>query len=164
MRGLIRKYGPRIFFCNLEGTFKLECTPFKDAVAHAKHPRREKALSRVKASRARLKNEAESRKKEVTPGTFRTKKVKTLPDDAIASSLEAAPASALKIGYGQVARTALQKVQQELATKEVEQWVRSELENTEMREKIDTLEKTVKEEDNQEPKKPGLKKPGRPSV
>ena len=56
-----------------------------------------------------------------------------------------------------MARTALQKVQQELATKEVEQWVRSELENTELCEKIDTLEKTVKEEDKQEPKKRGLK-------
>ena len=31
--------------------------------------------------------------------------------------------------------------------------MRSELENTELREKLDTLEKTVKEEDNQEPKK-----------
>ena len=47
-------------------------------------------------------------------------------------------------------------MQQELATKEVEQWVRSELENTDLREKLDLLEKTVREEDNQEPKKKGL--------
>ena len=84
MRGLIRKNGPSIFFCNLEGPFKLECTQFWDSIADAKHPRREEAHSRVKASRARLKNEAESRKKEVTPGTFTTKKVKPLPEDAIA--------------------------------------------------------------------------------
>ena len=31
--------------------------------------------------------------------------------------------------------------------------MRSELENTELREKLDNLEKTVNEEDNQEPKK-----------
>ena len=115
------------------------------------------AISGVKASRARLMNEAESRKKEVTTGTFTTKKVKTLPDEAIASSLEAESAGALKVDYGLAARTALQNVQQELATKEVEQWVRSELENTKRREKLNILGKTVKEEDNQKPKKQGLK-------
>ena len=64
-------------------------------------------------------NEAESRKKEVTTGTFTTKKGKTLPDEAIASSLEAESAGALKVDYGLAARTALQYVQQELAIKEV---------------------------------------------
>ena len=37
--------------------------------------------------------------------------------------------------------------------KEVKQWVRSELKNTELREKLDILEKAAKEEDKQEPKK-----------
>ena len=108
----------------------------------AKHARHEEALSAVKASRARLMNEAESRKKEVTPGTFTTKKVKTFPDEAIASSLEAESAVPLKVDYGSAARTALQNVQQELAMREVEQWVRSELESSELREKIDSLGKT----------------------
>ena len=54
------------------------------------------------------------------------------------------------------AQTALQNVQQELATKEIEQWERSELENTELREKLDTLLRTTKEEDNQEPSNQGL--------
>ena len=52
-------------------------------------------------------NEAESRKEEVTRSTFSTEKFKTLPDDAIASILEADSASALKIDYGLAARTAL---------------------------------------------------------
>ena len=38
VRGLIMKYGPRCFFCNLEGHFKSDCTQFWDAVADAKHP------------------------------------------------------------------------------------------------------------------------------
>ena len=59
--------------------------------------------------------------------------------------------------YGLAARTALQNVQQELATKDVEQWVRSELENTDLREKLDILGRLTKEEDNQEPRKQGLK-------
>ena len=57
--------------------------------------------------------------------------------------------------YGLVAQTALQKVNQELATKKFEQWVKSELENTELCEKLDTSEKTVKAENNQEPKSRG---------
>ena len=49
------------------------------------------------------------------------------------------------------------KPREELATKEVEQWVRSELESTYLREKIDLLGKTTKEENKQEPRKQGLK-------
>ena len=151
-------YGPRCFYCNLEGHFKSDCTHFWDAVAaDAKHPRHEEALSGVKASRARLMNEAESRKMAVTQGTFMTKKVKTLADDTIAPYLETEPASALKVDYGLAARTALQSVQQELATKEVEQWVWSELENTGLREKLDIPGKTAKGKYNQEPKKQCLK-------
>ena len=58
-------------------------------------------------------------------------------DEVVASSLEAELAGPLKVDYGLAARTALQNVQQELATKEFEQWVRSELESTDFREKFD---------------------------
>ena len=102
-------------------------------------------------------NEAAVRKKKLLHGTFTNKKVKTLPDDAIASSLEAVPAIVLKVDYGLAARTALQKAQQEVARKKVEQWVSSELENTELRVKQDALEKTVKAEITQEPKNRGMK-------
>ena len=37
--GLIMKYGPKYFFCNLKGHIKSDCTQFWDAVADAKHPR-----------------------------------------------------------------------------------------------------------------------------
>ena len=87
-RGLIMKHGPRCSFCSLEGQFKSDCTQFW-------HPRHEEALLGVKASRARLMNEAESRRKETTPRTFTTKKVKTLPDEVLTSSLEAESASPL---------------------------------------------------------------------
>ena len=157
VRGLIMRYEPRCFFCNLDGHFKSDCTQLWDAVADANHPRHEEAFSRVKASRARLMNEAESRKKAVITDTFTTKKEKTLPDEAIALSLEAESTGALKVDYGLAARTALQKVQQELATKEAEQWVRSELENTERREKLDILGRSTKKEDNKKPRKEGLK-------
>ena len=121
-------------------------------MADAKHPRHEEALSGVKASRARLMNEAESRRKETTPSTFTTNKVKTLPDEVKASSLEAESAGPLKVDYGLAARTALQNVQQELATKEVQQWVMSEPENTDLREEIDVLgKKQRKKKTNRNP-------------
>ena len=157
-----------VFFCNLGGHFKSDCTQFWDAVADAKHPRQEEALSGVKASRARLMNEAESRRKETTPSTFTTKKVKTLPDEVVASNLEAESSSPLKVDYGLAARTALQNVKQDLATKELEQWVKSELESTDLWESFanilgkiflgaNILGKTTKEEDKEEPRKQGLK-------
>ena len=145
------------FFCNLEGHFKSDCTQFRDAVADTKHPRHEEALSGVKASRARLMNEAESRRKETTPSTFATKKVKTWHDEVVASNLEAESSSPLKVNYGLAVRTALQNVKQDLATKEVEQWVRSELESTDLRESFNVLGKMTKVEDKEEPRKQGLK-------
>ena len=78
---------------------------------------------------------AESRRKETTPSTFTTKKVNTMPDEVVASSLEAESAGPIKVDYGLAAKTALQNVQQELETKEIEQWVRSE--STDLRKKFD---------------------------
>ena len=150
------KFGPRCFFCNLEGHFKSDCTQFGDAVADAKHTRHQEALSGVKASRARLMNNAESRRKKTTPSTFTTKKVKTLPDEVVASNLEAESASPLKVDYGLPARTALQNVKQELATKEVEQWLRPELESTDHCEKFNILVEATEKEDKEEPSKRGL--------
>ena len=63
MRGAIAKFGPRCFFCKLEGHFKSDCQQFWDAVADIKHPRQDGALSGVKASKARLLSETEARRK-----------------------------------------------------------------------------------------------------
>ena len=75
----------------------------------------------------------------------------------VASNLEVDSASPLKVDYGLAARTALQNVKQELATKEVEQWVRSELESTDLRENFNLLGKTTKKKDKEEPRKQRLK-------
>ena len=80
-----------------------------------------------------------------------------MTDEVVASSLEAKSASPLKVDYGLASRTALQNVKQELAAKEVEQWIRSELESTDIRENFNILGKTTEKEDKEEPRKQGLK-------
>ena len=90
--------------------------------------------------------------------------MKPRPIDAVSSILDAVSAKSLKVDFGLAVSTALQKFQQDLATKEIEQWMRSELEKTEQREKLGTIEKTPKLEKKEIPISRGLKKiltPGR---
>ena len=63
MRGMNAKIGPKFFFCNLAGHFKSDCPKFWDAAAGIKHPLHEEVLSGVKARKARLLSEAETRRK-----------------------------------------------------------------------------------------------------
>ena len=81
MRGVNAKFGPRCFFCNLEGHFNSDCPQFWDAVADIKHPRHEEALSGVKASKARLLSEAEARRKD-KPQELAAKKMQAVTEKA----------------------------------------------------------------------------------
>ena len=144
MRGVIAKFDPRCFFCNLEGHFKSECPQFWDAVSDIKHPRHEEALSVVKASKALLLSEAEARRKD-KPQELATKKMQAVTEE----TREPDPVTAaddFKIDYRAAARDALNRVQQELVTKDIEQTVKLELENEKLQEQLNTLEATEVEE------------------
>ena len=144
MRGVIAKFGPRCFFCNLEGHIKSDCPQFWDAVADIKHPRHEEALSGVKAKKARLLSDAEARRKD-KPQELATKKMQAVTEE----TCEPEPVTAaddFKIDYRTAARDALTRVQQELVTKEIGQKVKLELENEKLQEKLITFEATEVEE------------------
>ena len=144
MRGVIAKFGPRSFLCNLEGHFKSDCPQFWDAVADIKQPRQEEALSGVKASKAHLLSEAEARRKE-KPQELATKKMQGVTEE----TCELEPVTAaddFKIDYGAAARDALNRVQQELIAKEIKQEVKLELENEKLQEKLNAFEASEVEE------------------
>ena len=144
MRVVIAKFGPRCFFCNLVGHFKSDCPQFWDAVADIQHPRHEEALSGVKASKARLLSEAEARRKD-KPQELATKKMLAVTEETCEPEPVTAPDD-FKVDYRAVARDALNRVQQELLTKEIEQKVKLELENEKLQEKMNTFEATEVEE------------------
>ena len=144
MRGLIAKFGPRYFFCNLEDHFKSDCPQFWDAVADNKHPRHEEALSGVKASKARLLSEAEARRKD-KPQELAAKKMQAVTEETRKPD-PVTVADDFKIDYRAAARDALNRVQQKLVTKEIEQKVKLELETEKLQEQLNTFEATEVEE------------------
>ena len=87
-------------------------------IADIKHPRQEEALSGVKASKARLLGVAEARRKE-KPQELATKKMQAVTEEM----REPEPVTAaddFMIDYRAAARNALNRVQQELVTKEID--------------------------------------------
>ena len=141
MREVIAKFGPRCFFCKLEGHFKSDCPQFWDAVADIKHPRHEEALSGVKASKSRLLSEAETRRKD-KPQELAAKKMQVVTEETREPEPATEADDFILIDYRAAARDALNRVQQKLVTKEIEQKVKLELENEKLQEQLNTLEAT----------------------
>ena len=94
----------------------------------------------MKASKARLLSEAEARRKD-KPQELATKKMQAVTE----KTCEPEPVTAaddFKIDYMAAARDALNRVQRELVTKEIEQKVKLELKNEKLQEKLNTFEAT----------------------
>ena len=92
----------------------------------------------MKASKARLLSETEPRRKE-KPQELATKKMQAVTEE----TCEPEPVTAaddFKIDYRAAARDALNRVQQELVKKEIEQKVKLELDNEKLQEKLNAFE------------------------
>ena len=89
-------------------------------------------------------SEAEARRKE-KPQKLATNKMQSVTEETCEPEPVTA-ADVLKIDYRAAARDALNRVQQELATKEIEQKVKLQLENEKLEEKLNTFEATEVEE------------------
>ena len=103
-----------------------------------------KLCQEVKTSKAGLLSEAEARRKD-KPQELAVKKMQAVTEE----TREPKPATAaddFKIDYKAAARDALNRVQQELVTKEIEQKVKLELENEKLQEQLNTFEATEFEE------------------
>ena len=138
MRGVIAKFRTNCLFCNLEGHFKSDCPQCWDAVADIKRPSHDEALSGVKATKYCLLSEGEARRKE-KPQELATKKKQAVTEE-ICEPEPLTAADDFKIDYRAAARDALNRVQQELVTKEIEQKVKLELKNEKIQEKLNAFE------------------------
>ena len=101
-------------------------------------------------------SEAEARRKE-KPQELATKKMQAVTEE----TCEPEPVTAVdefKIDYRAAARDALNRVQQELVTKEIEQKVKLELENEKLQEKLNTFsEKATEIEETNAPSSLSMK-------
>ena len=111
-------------------------------MAEIKHSRHEEALSAVKASKARLMSETEARRKE-KPHELATKKMQAVLEETCERE-PGTTADVFKIDYKAAARDALNRVQKELVTREIEQ--KLELENEKNQEKLNASEASEMEE------------------
>ena len=92
----------------------------------------------MEAGKARLLSEAGARRKE-KPQELATKKMQEVTEE-IRDPEPVTAADDFKIDYKAAARDALNKVQQELVTKEIEQKVKLQLENEKIQEKLNAVE------------------------
>ena len=123
--GLIIKIGARCFFCNQEGHFRMNCPLFWEAVKNQSHSKHKLALAAVQNTRNR-QAEFETRNSEAPNAELPTKTVKavTLVNSAMDNMTRKSP----EINFERAAAEAINKVQQDLATKEIEQRLKQEIE------------------------------------
>ena len=131
--GLIIKIGARCFFCNQEGHFRMDCHLFWEAVKNQSHPKHKLALAAVQNQRNR-QTEFETKNSEAPSAELPTKTVKAVTQ--FSSAIEATARNALEINYEKAAAEAINKVKQDLATKEIEQRLKQEIEKQKLNETL----------------------------
>ena len=123
--GLIIKIGARCFFCNQEGHFRMDCLLLCEAVKNQSHPKHKLALAVVQNTRNR-QAEFDTKSTDAPSAELPTKTVKAVAQ--VKKAIEEAETSdSLEINYEKAAAEAINKVKQDLATKEIEQRLKHEI-------------------------------------
>ena len=135
--GLIIKIGARCFFCNQEGHFRMDCPLFWEPVKSQSHPKHKLALPAVQNTRNR-QAEFDTKNSEAPSAELPTKKVKA--GAQVKNAIEAKTMNSLEINYEKAAAEAINKVKQDLATKEIEQRLKQEIERQKLN---DALSRSV---------------------
>ena len=123
--GLIIKIGARCFFCNQEGLFRIDCPLFWEAVKNQSHPKHKLALAAVQNTRNR-QAEFETRNSEAPNAELPTKTAKAVTQ--VNNAMETMTRKSPEISFEREAAEAINKVKQDLATKEIEQQMKQEIE------------------------------------
>ena len=131
--GLIIKICARCFFCNQEGHFRMDCPLFWEAVKNQSHPKHKLALAAVQNQRNR-QTEFETKNLEAPSTELPTKTVKAVTQ--VNDAIEATAKNALEINYEKAASGAINKVKQDLATKEIEQRLKQEIDRQRLNETL----------------------------
>ena len=123
--GLIIKIGARCFFCNQEGHFRMDCPLFWEAVENQSNPKHKLALAAVQNTRNR-QAEFETRNSEAPNEELPTKTVKAVTQ--VNNAMETMTRKPPETNFGRAAAEAINKVKQDLATKEIDQPLKQEIE------------------------------------
>ena len=111
----------------------MDCPLFWEAVKNQSHPKHKLALAAVQNQRNR-QTEFETKNSEAPSAELPTKTVKAVTQ--VNSAIEATARNALEINYEKAAAEAIHKVKQDLATKEIEQRLKQEIEKQKLSEPL----------------------------
>ena len=121
---MIINKGARFFFCNQEGHFRIDCPLFWEAVKNQGHPKHKLVLAAVQNTRNRqAENDLQS--KEAANGELPMKTVKAVAQ--VKDVVGAETRSPLVRNYEKADAEAIIRVKQDLATKEIEQRLKHEM-------------------------------------
>ena len=111
----------------------MDCPSFWEAMKNQSHPKHKLALAAIQNTRNR-QAEFDTKNMKAPSGELPTKTVKAVVQ--VKNAIEAENRNPLEINYEKAAEEAINKVKQDLATKEIEQRLKQEIERQKLNETL----------------------------